>query len=154
MEAVILCGVQGAGKTTLYRDRFVETHVRVGLDLLRTRAREDAFMRLCLQERQRFVVDATNPTAADRRRYVEPARAAGFRVIGYLVEVSDAEALARNAARDVGRRVPAAALVGTGRRLLRPTPQEGFDELWHATAAPGGGWRIEPLLVTPPLPGL
>jgi predicted kinase len=153
MEAVILCGVQGAGKTTLYRDRFVETHVRVSLDLLRTRAREDAFMRLCLRERQRFVVDATNPTAADRRRYVEPARAAGFRVIGYLVEVSDAEALARNAARGGGRRVPAAALLGTGRRLLRPTPQEGFDELWHATAAPGGGWRIEPLLVTPPLPG-
>jgi predicted kinase len=154
MEAVILCGVQGAGKTTLYRDRFVETHVRVGMDLLRTRAREDAFMRLCLQERQPFVVDATNPTPADRRRYVEPARAAGFRVVGYLVEVTDVEALARNAARGGRRRVPAAALVGTGRRLLRPTPQEGFDELWHATAAPGGGWRIEPLLVTPPLPGI
>jgi predicted kinase len=154
MEAVILCGVQGAGKTTLYRDRFVETHVRVGMDLLRTRAREDAFMRLCLQERQPFVVDATNPTPADRRRYVEPARAAGFRVVGFLVEVTDVEALARNAARGGRRRVAAAALVGTGRRLLRPTPQEGFDELWHATAAPGGGWRIEPLLVTPPLPGI
>jgi predicted kinase len=154
MEAVILCGVQGAGKTTLYRDRFVETHVRVAMDLLRTRAREDAFVRLCLQERQRFVVDATNPTPTERRRYLEPAREAGFRVIGYLVEVSDAEALARNAGRAGPRRVPAAALVGTGRRLLRPTPQEGFDELWHATAAPDGGWRIEPLLVTPPLPGL
>jgi predicted kinase len=154
MEAVILCGVQGAGKTTLYRDRFVETHVRVGMDLLRTRAREDAFMRLCLQERQPFVVDATKPTPADRRRYVEPARAAGFRVVGFLVEVTDVGALARNAARGGRRRVAAAALVGTGRRLLRPTPQEGFDELWHATAAPGGGWRIEPLLVTPPLPGI
>jgi predicted kinase len=154
MEAVILCGGQGAGKTTLYRDRFVETHVRVAMDLLRTRAREEAFVRLCLQQRQRFVVDATNPIPADRRRYVEPAREAGFRVVGYLVEVSDAEAHARNAARTGTRRVPAAALVGTGRRLLRPTPEEGFDELWHATAAPGGGWRIEPLLVTPPLPGL
>jgi len=40
--------------------------------------------------------------------------------------------------------------VGTARRLIRPAPEEGFDELWHATAAPGG-WRIEPLLVTPPL---
>ena len=50
--------------------------------------------------------------------------------------------------------MPAAALVGTGRRLLRPTPEEGFDELWHATAAPDGGWRIEPLLTTPPLPGV
>ena len=154
MEAVILCGVQGAGKTTLYGDRFVETHVRVAMDLLRTRAREEAFVRLCLRERQRFVVDATNPTPADRRRYVEPARDAGFRVIGYLVEVTDVEALARNAARHGRRRVPAAALVGTGRRLLRPTPGEGFDELWHATAARDGGWRIEPLLTTPPLPGL
>jgi predicted kinase len=154
MEAVILCGVQGAGKTTLYRDRFLETHVRVGLDLLRTRAREEAFLRLCLAERQRFVVDATNPTPADRRRYLEPAREAGFRTIAYVVEVADAQALARNAAREARRRVPAGALVGTGRRLLRPTPEEGFDELWHATAAPDGGWRIAPLLTTPPLPGL
>ena len=154
MEAVILCGVQGAGKTTLYRDRFLETHVRIAMDLLRTRGREEAFMRVCLAERQPFVIDATNPTPAERRRYVEPARAAGFRVVGYLVEVGDAQALARNAARETRRRVPTAAVIGTGRRLLRPAPEEGFDELWHATAGQGGGWRIEPLLTTPPLPGL
>ena len=148
---MILCGVQGAGKTTLYRDRFLDTHVRVAMDLLRTRAREDAFLRVCLAERQRFVVDATNPTPADRRRYLEPAREAGFRTVAYLVEVADAQALARNEAREGRRRVPPGALVGTGRRLLRPTPEEGFDELWHATAAADGGWRIEPLLTTPPL---
>ena len=154
MEAVILCGVQGAGKTTLYRDRFLETHARVSMDLLRTRAREAAFLKTCLDTKMPFVVDATNPTPADRRRYLEPAREAGFRVIGYLVEVADVQALARNAAREGRRRVPAGAVVGTGRRLLRPTPEEGFDELWHATAAPDGGWRIEPLLTTPPLPGI
>jgi hypothetical protein len=44
-----------------------------------------------------------------------------------------------------------AGVAGTARRLIRPTPEEGFDELWHATAAPGGGWRIEPLVTTPPL---
>jgi predicted kinase len=154
MEAVILCGVQGSGKTTLYRDRFLDTHVRVSMDLLRTRPREAAFLRTCLETHQPFVVDNTNPTPAERRRYVEPARAAGFRVVGYLVEVDELEALGRNAERPPGRRVPARGLVGTGRRLQRPTLEEGFDELWHATAAPGGGWRIEPLLVTPPLPGL
>jgi predicted kinase len=151
MEAIVLCGGQGSGKTTLYRDRFMETHVRVSMDLLRTRHREAAFVTTCLETRQRFVVDNTNPTPADRRRYVEPARAAGFRVVAYLVEVDEGEALGRNAERDPRRRVPAAGLVGTTRRLQRPTPEEGFDELWHATAAPGGGWRVEPLLTTPPL---
>jgi predicted kinase len=154
MEAVILCGVQGSGKTTLYRERFFGSHVRVSMDLLRTRAREEAFLSLCLQTQQRFVVDNTNPTAADRRRYIAPARAAGFKVIGYLVEVDAAEALARNDERAGSRRVPTTGVIGTARRLIRPTPEEGFDELWHATAAPGGGWRVEPLLTTPPLPGL
>ena len=151
MEAIVLCGVQGSGKTTLYRDRFLATHVRVSMDLLRTRAREAAFVRTCLETRQPFVVDNTNPTPADRRRYVEPARAAGFTVIGYLVEVDPAEALGRNAERSASDRIPVSGVVGTARRLQKPTLEEGFDELWHATAAPGDGWRIEPLLTTPPL---
>ncbi|HEY7618891.1 MAG TPA: ATP-binding protein [Solirubrobacteraceae bacterium] len=151
MEAVVLCGVQGSGKTTLYAERFVETHVRVSLDVLRTRAREEALIRWCLEHGQRFVVDNTNATPADRARYVEPARAAGFRVVGYLVEVDMADALARNARRAGRERVPVSGVMGTSRRLQRPTPEEGFDELWHATAPPRGGWRIEPLLVTPPL---
>jgi predicted kinase len=154
MEAVVFCGVQGSGKTTLYRDRFAETHVRVSMDLLRTRGREEAFLRLCVESGQRFVVDNTNPTPTDRRRYIEPAAAAGFRVIGYLVEVDRSLALARNAGRTGRARVAVSGVLGTERRLLRPTLEEGFDELWHATAAPGGGWRVEPLLVTPPLPGL
>jgi hypothetical protein len=47
--------------------------------------------------------------------------------------------------------VPAAGLRDVARRLVRPTPEEGFAELFHATAALDGGWRIEPLLTTPPL---
>jgi predicted kinase len=154
MEAVVLCGVQASGKTTLYRDRFLATHVRVSLDLLRTRARETAFLELCLQTRMPFVVDDTNATAAERRRFIAPAREAGFKVIGYLVEVDAALASGRNAARAGRARVPEAALRDAARRFIRPEPAEGFDELWHATAAPGGGWRIEPLRFTERLPGL
>jgi len=151
MEAIVLCGVQGSGKTTLYRDRFLATHVRVSMDLLRTRHREAAFVGLCLETRQPFVVDNTNPTPAERRRYVEPARVAGFRVIGYLVEVDTVVALGRNAERVGRERVPVSGVAGTARRLLRPSLEEGFDELWHATAAVDGGWRIEPLVSTGPL---
>lgn len=151
MEAVIFCGVQGSGKTTLYRDRFAATHEHVSLDVLGSRAREAALIAECLEEGRPFVVDNTNPTPAERRRYLPPAREAGFRTVGYLVEVDPAEALGRNAERAGHARVPISGVVGTARRLIRPTPEEGFDELWHATAAPGGGWRIEPLVVTPPL---
>jgi hypothetical protein len=136
MEAVILSGVQGSGKTTLYRDRFIETHVRVSMDLVRTRAREAALLTLCLQTRMPFVVDNTNPTVADRARYIGPSRDAGFKVIGYLVE-GDGRSV----------RVGPVTAAATARRFVRPAPEEGFDELWHAS----GRWRIEPLLTTPPL---
>jgi hypothetical protein len=154
MEAIVLCGVQGSGKTTLYRDRFAGTHQHVSLDVLHSRAREAAVMTECLQAGRAFVVDNTNPTVADRRRYVQASRDAGFKVIGYLVEGG-------GRSEHVG---PGTTTV-TARRLVRPAPEEGFDELWHAMPAPGGmsprdipptpspsgRWRIEPLVTTPPL---
>jgi hypothetical protein len=140
MEAIVLCGVQGSGKTTLYNERFLATHVHVSLDVLHSRAREAALVAECLEDRRPFVVDNTNPTPADRARYVDPARLADFKVVAYLVE-GDWHS------EHVGPGKSAA----TARRLVRPVPEEGFDELWHATAARGGGWRIEPLLTTPPL---
>src|SRR5215210_357026 len=142
MEAIVLCGLQGSGKTTLYRDRWLETHVRISMDLLRTRAREAALLELCLSTRQPFVVDNTSPAPADRRRYVAPAREAGFRVVGWLVDADPVEALGRNALRQGKRRIPERGVLGTAKRLIRPVPEEGFDELWHATAVLGGagGW--------------
>ena len=139
MEAIVLCGVQGSGKTTLYRERFAATHEHVSLDVLGTRAREAALMTACLEAGRPFVVDSTNPTPAARRRYVEAARAAGFKVIGYLVE-GDGRS----------EHVGPATAAATARRFVRPAPEEGFDELWHAAPA-RGGWRIEPLVTTPPL---
>ena len=146
MEAVILVGIQASGKTTLYADRFLETHVRISLDLLRTRHREQRFLEACLQTQQRFVVDKTNETREERARYIGPARAAGFRVVGYLIEVSGDTALERNARRAPERQVPIAGVLGTRKRLQVPTFGEGFDELFRA--APDecdGGWVISAL---------
>jgi hypothetical protein len=40
VEAVIFVGLQGAGKSSFYRERFFDTHLRLSLDMLRTRHRE------------------------------------------------------------------------------------------------------------------
>jgi len=40
VEAVIFMGLQGAGKSTFYRERFFATHLRISLDMLKTRHRD------------------------------------------------------------------------------------------------------------------
>ena len=129
MEAVILIGAQGSGKSSFYRERFSETHVRINLDMLRTRHREKLIFEACIAAKQPFVVDNTNPTAADRARYIEPARAAGFRVIAYYFATTLREALRRNNLRKGKQQIPAAGVAAAFRKLERPTLEEGFDEI-------------------------
>lgn len=54
MEAIILIGIQDSGKSTFYRERFFDTHVRISLDQLKTRHREAAFLHTCLSTGQRW----------------------------------------------------------------------------------------------------
>ncbi|HZC19556.1 MAG TPA: hypothetical protein VE225_07575, partial [Rubrobacteraceae bacterium] len=69
MEAVVFVGIQASGKTSFYRERFFDTHLRINLDMLKTRRREQIFLRACIEAGQPFVVDNTNPSARERARY-------------------------------------------------------------------------------------
>ena len=133
MEAVILVGVQGSGKTSFYLDRFFDTHVRISLDMLRTRNREKTLLTACLESKQPFVIDNTNPLATDRARYIGPARAAGFHVVAYFFETTLRDAIRRNNQRVEKRKVPVAGVAGTFRKLQSPTLAEGFDALYTVT---------------------
>lgn len=143
MEAIILVGIQAAGKSTFYRERFFRSHVRISLDLLRTRHRERSLLAWCLGHGQRFVVDNTNVTAAERVAYIAPARAAAFRVIGYVFESDVPASITRNASRAQAEQVPPQAIGGTKKRLEWPRPDEGFDELHFVRVAPEGRFEIE-----------
>jgi predicted kinase len=133
MEAVIFIGIQGSGKTTFYRQHFFETHVRISLDLVRTRRREQALIEACLRTGQRFVIDNTNVRAEVRARYIRPAKAAGFHVISYFFETPLQEALRRNRQRSGRAVIPVPGVIGTLKRLEPPTIEEGFDELYVLT---------------------
>jgi predicted kinase len=136
VEAVIFIGGQGSGKSTFYRETFFDTHVRINLDMLRTRHREKLILEACIAAQQSFVVDNTNPTPADRARYIVPARAAGFRMVAYFFSTPMREALRRNNLRKGKQRVPPVAIAGTFKRIQRPELDEGFDEIHSVELTP------------------
>jgi predicted kinase len=120
VHAVVLIGIPASGKSSFYATRFAATHLRINLDMLRTRHREAELVATCLRLQQPFVVDNTNATAAERARYIEPARAAGFRVEGYYLGAKLAECLARNAARQGAARIPDQGVISISNRLELP----------------------------------
>ncbi|HEX6750077.1 MAG TPA: AAA family ATPase [Longimicrobium sp.] len=142
-EAVIFTGVQASGKSTFYRERFFETHVRINMDMLKTRRRETLLLEACLRAQQPFVVDNTNVLAAERARYIAAARAAGFTVTGYFFRVTTREAIARNRARTGKAVVPVPGILGTYKRLEEPRWDEGYDALYAVTLTPANLWIVE-----------
>ena len=142
MEAVIFTGIQGSGKSTFYRERFFDTHARISLDLLKTRNRERLFLQACLSTGQRFVIDNTNARAEDRAPYIAAAKQAAFRVAGYFFETTIRDALRRNARRSGGAVIPVPGVIGTFKRLERPTWAEGFDELYTVTHGENDAFEV------------
>jgi predicted kinase len=128
-EAVILVGIPGGGKSTFYRERFQATHAHISLDELKTRARERTRLEECIAAGRSFVVDNTNTLAAERAVYIEAAKRAGYRVIGYFFDIALREAQRRNAKREGRAKIPPAGVGGMLKRLQRPELSEGFDEL-------------------------
>jgi predicted kinase len=133
MELIVFCGIPASGKTTFYRERFLATHVRVSLDLLKTRQREDILLFACFAAQQPVVVDNTNPLAEQRKRYVQLAKAAGFKSALYFFDVSTRTAVGRNSGREGKAKVANVAIFGSQKKFQRPTRDEGFDEMFRVT---------------------
>jgi predicted kinase len=142
MEAIILIGLQACGKSTFCRERYFRTHIRINLDMLKTRHRERCLLETCVQTHQRFVVDNTNPRREDRQRYIVPAREAGFTVIGFHFQSRLAGAIERNRLRPETERIPEKGLRGSSAQLEIPTLDEGFDALYSVELRHQSGFTI------------
>jgi len=81
MEMVLFVGIQATGKSSFYLQRFFRTHVRINLDMLKTRRREDLLVKACLEGKTPFVVDKMNLTKMDRAAYIGLAKAAVLRSV-------------------------------------------------------------------------
>ena len=130
-EAALLIGLQASGKSTFYRQMLSEDHVHINLDTLHTRNKERLLLEHCLQNGCSFAVDNTNPTIAEREKYIVPAKEYGYQITGYFFQSVIADCMERNRARQGKARVPDKAIPCTSNRLELPSYQEGFDRLYY-----------------------
>jgi len=139
-ECVILVGLPGAGKTSFYEQNFAASHRHISKDLWPNVAGREARQRReladALASGASVVVDNTNPSVADRAAIIAIAHASGARVIGYFFDVTTRQSIARNAERRDRKKVPNVAIFTVAKRLVPPTPAEGFDELFRVTLTP------------------
>jgi predicted kinase len=142
-EAVILIGIQATGKSTFFCGHYCHTHVRINLDMLGTRHREDMLLKTCVDYGIPFVVDNTNPTSLERAKYIQAAKAAGFRVVGFYFESKVSASLERNAARARAEQIPERGIKGTAARLELPRLAEGFDQLNYVRIEGGGKFMVD-----------
>jgi tRNA uridine 5-carbamoylmethylation protein Kti12 len=133
VEAIVLIGIPGSGKSSFYKERFYSTHVRINRDMLKTRQRERALIETCLELKQRFVLDNVNATRAERSELIAQAHVARFRVIAYFFQISTRVAVARNKDRSGKAQIPLVGIFGAYKRLEPPSREEGFDELFVVT---------------------
>ena len=116
--------------------------MRINRDMLKTPHRERRLIETCLETGQRFVIDNTNLTRAARSEYIQLAKAAKFRVIGYYFRTSVAAAIARNEERQA--KIPKVGIFAAQKRLEVPSPEEGFEELYCVTLERDKGFSVEP----------
>lgn len=127
---VIMIGIQGSGKSTFYHKYLANSYVRINLDTLKTRHQEELLISECIKDGKSFAIDNTNPTRADRQRYIPLAQYAGYKVIGYFMESKLKTCIERNNQRTGTARIPTTAIAATSNKLQMPSYDEGFDEIY------------------------
>jgi predicted kinase len=128
----------------LYQQYFFNTHVRINLDMLKTRHREHILVRACIEAKQPFVVDNTNVLIEERARYITLAKPDGFRIIGYYFRPHIQQALEWNSRRSGKAVVPIKGIWGTYKRLQQPRLSEGFDQLYYVESSASNTFIVQP----------
>lgn len=135
MDILIFIGLQASGKSTLYRTHFLDMHAYVSKDLLRNNKhparRQQQLIEEALQSGHSVVIDNTNPSREDRAPLIALGHQYGAQVIGYYFKPQVKLSIERNKLRTGKERVPPVAIFATLKKLVAPTYEEGFDQLYY-----------------------
>ena len=121
-ELVILVGYPGSGKTSLVRNLFVPNDYIVisGSNPLEN-------TKVALESTKSIVVDATNPSSLQRKRYIQLARSKKIPVRCIYFAVKRVDAVKRNKER--GDPVPPVVYNVFDQMFEMPSTKEGFDKI-------------------------
>ncbi|WMX14293.1 AAA family ATPase [Aureispira sp. CCB-E] len=142
MQAIIFIGIPGSGKSTFYKKHFFDTHMRISMDLLNTRNKELKLMAYARAVQQKVVIDNTNPTISERKRYIDWFKEKKYDVIAYFFEPDFERSLHWNNQRMGKKRVTEVGIKSVFKKLERPTLTEGFDRLYTVIFNAKTGFKI------------
>ena len=145
MQLIIFTGVQASGKSSFYLLNLVHSHLRINLDMLKTRHRENIIFEAGLASKTKMVIDNTNPTKADRARYIQRAIDAGFEVISYYFETDLNSTLERNKQRQGKAYIPEIGVRATYKKIQISHLSEGFSEIFQVKIIGHGEFSILPM---------
>ncbi|MGB1040605.1 MAG: ATP-binding protein [Flavobacteriales bacterium] len=138
MESIIFIGIQASGKTTFYKKYFFDTHIRISLDQLNTRNKQNKFLQTCFETQSKFVVDNTNPDKNIRSDFIEQSKNNNYKIIGYYFSSKVHQSIERNNNREGKNRIPEIGIKGTFNKLELPSFDEGFDNLYFVELIDNG----------------
>ena len=130
-EIIIFTGIPASGKTTFYEQNFAATHTHVSLDILHTRNQENKMLEEVFASGKSCVIDNTNVSVSERKKYIDIAQKHNYKIIGYYFRSFVDECRIRNDQRQGKKQVPEIALRNKAAHLEQPSKQEGFDELYY-----------------------
>lgn len=137
-KIIIFTGIQASGKTSFYKRFLSEGYEHISLDILHTRNKENIAIEECFRNGRSFVIDNTNPSEEDRRRYIEKAQEHGYYIEGYYFSSVIADCISRNRQREGKACVPDCAVASTYNKLEIPSLKEGFHKLNYVRMENGG----------------
>ncbi|MFE9674336.1 AAA family ATPase [Streptomyces sp. NPDC006259] len=150
IDVAVLVGLQASGKSTFYARCLADRYALVSKDLFPRGARNKQQRQMTwvaeqLTAGRSVAVDNTNPSPQEWSPLVELAHARGATATAYWFPPDVAGSLRRNAAREGRDRVPDIGVLATLKRLRKPSPADGFDEVREVRLDGRGGFEVRPL---------
>ncbi|WP_228376912.1 AAA family ATPase [Chryseobacterium vrystaatense] len=124
---LIFIGIPASGKSSFYKELFFNSHIRISMDLLNTRNKEGKLLRYCFETQSQMVIDNTNVTKEERKKYIELARQNNYEIIGYYFDSHLKDCLERNKNRK--DTISEIGIKTKYKELAKPFYEEGFDHI-------------------------